>query len=94
MSVAAPIHVISSPQRRALVTLLTNRKLTRRRGSWLSLGSPVAAATIRCLADRGLVATWEAGPRNQYASLTDNGRWYAETVVKLSTAPATEESAL
>jgi hypothetical protein len=80
----APIAVLSSAKRAALVACLTGGSLHKRGGVWtvpsaMSDEKPISGATVADLGRDGLLALTALG-RSKSAQLTQRGSWFARTL--------------
>ena len=86
----APVHALTSPQQAALLLCLARDRLDfNGRLGWRMAGGDeprLYGATIELLADLKLLAVHRRTTRTATARLTQNGNWYARTVVSIRMA--------
>jgi hypothetical protein len=78
----APIAILSAARRNALVACFNAGELTKRNGAWHGLlnGKPTSGVTIADLARDGML-TLTTDSRVVSARLTEQGHWYARTLL-------------
>jgi hypothetical protein len=83
----APISILSSARRTALIECLNNNGLHKQKGCWRgsSDGKRVSGSTVADLSRDGMLSV-TTNRLSGSAQLTDRGNWFARTLIKATDA--------